>query len=209
MARPLKQIHLAAHFPGVNNTTVWSDPRSGSHIEFGSFAHLARTAERAKFDFLFLAEGLRLREQDGRDLRPRRRRTSRHLHRPRRPRRRHRSARPGRHDQLHLQRALRGRPAVRQPRSSVRRAGRVERGDLVGRVHRRELPAWWLPAAGGALRAGAEPSSRRPGSCSTPGMVTRSSPTRRPACSSRTREAGPVRPPRRPLRDLRAVQRAT
>jgi FMN-dependent oxidoreductase (nitrilotriacetate monooxygenase family) len=60
-----KQIHLAAHFPGVNNTTVWSDPRSGSHIEFGSFEHLARTAERAKFDFLFLAEGLRLREQNG------------------------------------------------------------------------------------------------------------------------------------------------
>ncbi len=65
MARPLKQIHLAVHFPGVNNTTVWSDPRSGSHIEFSSFAHLARTAERAKLDFLFLAEGLRLREQNG------------------------------------------------------------------------------------------------------------------------------------------------
>jgi alkanesulfonate monooxygenase SsuD/methylene tetrahydromethanopterin reductase-like flavin-dependent oxidoreductase (luciferase family) len=65
MTRPLKQIHLAAHFPGVNNTTVWSDPNSGSHIEFGSFAHLAQTAERAKFDFLFLAEGLRLREQGG------------------------------------------------------------------------------------------------------------------------------------------------
>jgi FMN-dependent oxidoreductase (nitrilotriacetate monooxygenase family) len=63
--KPLKQIHLAAHFPGVNNTTVWSDPRSGSHIDFSSFAHLARTAERAKFDFLFLAEGLRLREQNG------------------------------------------------------------------------------------------------------------------------------------------------
>ncbi len=60
-----KQIHLAAHFPGVNNTTVWSDPRAGSHIEFSSFAHLAQTAERAKFDFLFLAEGLRLREQNG------------------------------------------------------------------------------------------------------------------------------------------------
>ncbi|MGA5300262.1 NtaA/DmoA family FMN-dependent monooxygenase [Nucisporomicrobium flavum] len=60
-----KQIHLAAHFPGVNNTTVWSDPRSGSHIEFASFARLARTAERAKFDFFFLAEGLRLREQGG------------------------------------------------------------------------------------------------------------------------------------------------
>ncbi|MFE1349822.1 NtaA/DmoA family FMN-dependent monooxygenase, partial [Streptomyces sp. NPDC058757] len=64
--KPPKQIHLAAHFPGVNNTTVWSDPRAGSHIEFSSFAHFARTAERAKFDFLFLAEGLRLREQGGR-----------------------------------------------------------------------------------------------------------------------------------------------
>jgi FMN-dependent oxidoreductase (nitrilotriacetate monooxygenase family) len=62
----VKQIHLAAHFPGVNNTTVWSDPRSGSQIDFASFAHLATTAERAKFDFLFLAEGLRLREQGGR-----------------------------------------------------------------------------------------------------------------------------------------------
>ncbi|WRZ95252.1 NtaA/DmoA family FMN-dependent monooxygenase [Streptomyces sp. NBC_01007] len=65
MSKPLKQIHLAAHFPGVNNTTVWSDPDAGSHIEFSSFAHFARTAERAKFDFLFLAEGLRLREQGG------------------------------------------------------------------------------------------------------------------------------------------------
>ncbi|HUQ55769.1 LLM class flavin-dependent oxidoreductase [Lentzea sp.] len=60
-----KQIHLAAHFPGVNNTTVWSDPQAGSHIDFDSFVHLAQTAERAKFDFFFLAEGLRLREQGG------------------------------------------------------------------------------------------------------------------------------------------------
>ena len=64
--KPRKQIHLAAHFPGVNNTTVWSDPRAGSHIDFSSFVHFAETAERAKFDFLFLAEGLRLREQGGR-----------------------------------------------------------------------------------------------------------------------------------------------
>ncbi|RMI31327.1 NtaA/DmoA family FMN-dependent monooxygenase [Nocardia stercoris] len=61
-----KQIHLAAHFPGVNNTTVWSDPRSGSQIDFASFVHLARTAERGLFDFFFLAEGLRLREHRGR-----------------------------------------------------------------------------------------------------------------------------------------------
>ncbi|MEU3655798.1 NtaA/DmoA family FMN-dependent monooxygenase [Streptomyces sp. NPDC032161] len=59
-------MHLAAHFPGVNNTTVWSDPRSGSQIDFSSFAHLARTAERGLFDFFFLAEGLRLREHKGR-----------------------------------------------------------------------------------------------------------------------------------------------
>ncbi|UGQ12543.1 NtaA/DmoA family FMN-dependent monooxygenase [Yinghuangia sp. ASG 101] len=66
MSKPLKQIHLGAHFPGVNNTTVWSDPRAGSHIDFASFVHFARTAERAKFDLVFLAEGLRLREQHGR-----------------------------------------------------------------------------------------------------------------------------------------------
>ncbi|MFA1545966.1 NtaA/DmoA family FMN-dependent monooxygenase [Actinomadura chokoriensis] len=63
---PVKQIHLAAHFPGVNNTTVWSDPRSASQIDFASFVHLAETAERGKFDFFFLAEGLRLREMKGR-----------------------------------------------------------------------------------------------------------------------------------------------
>ncbi|MFE6484741.1 NtaA/DmoA family FMN-dependent monooxygenase [Streptomyces sp. NPDC057757] len=61
-----KRLHLAAHFPGVNSTTVWADPRSGSQIDFSSFEHLARTAERGLFDFFFLAEGLRLREHRGR-----------------------------------------------------------------------------------------------------------------------------------------------
>ena len=60
-SKPTKQIHLAAHFPGVNNTTVWSDERSRSQIAFSSFRHFAQNAERGKFDFLFLAEGLRLR----------------------------------------------------------------------------------------------------------------------------------------------------
>lgn len=60
-----KPIHLAVHFPGVNNTTVWADPGAGSQIEFESFVHLARTAERGLFDFFFLAEGLRLREHRG------------------------------------------------------------------------------------------------------------------------------------------------
>ncbi|WP_072803891.1 NtaA/DmoA family FMN-dependent monooxygenase [Rhodococcoides yunnanense] len=66
MAQQKKQIHLGAHFPGVNNTTVWADPASKSQIEFDSFVHLAQTAERGLFDFFFLAEGLRLREHQGR-----------------------------------------------------------------------------------------------------------------------------------------------
>lgn len=59
-----QQMHLAAHFP-VDDTTVWDDPLSGSQIEFASFAHLARTAERGLFDFLLLAEGPGLREHGG------------------------------------------------------------------------------------------------------------------------------------------------
>jgi FMN-dependent oxidoreductase (nitrilotriacetate monooxygenase family) len=64
--KPVKQVHLAAHFPGVNSTTVWNDPASGSQIDFASFEHFARAAERGRFDYLFLAEGLRLREHRGR-----------------------------------------------------------------------------------------------------------------------------------------------
>lgn len=60
-----RQIHLAAHFPGVNNTTVWTDPTSGSQIDFASFEHFASNAERGLFDYVFLAEGLRLREHRG------------------------------------------------------------------------------------------------------------------------------------------------
>ncbi|WP_433725184.1 NtaA/DmoA family FMN-dependent monooxygenase [Nocardia sp. CA-129566] len=64
--KPRKPVHLGAHFPGVNNTTVWSDPASQSQVDFESFVHLAKTAERGLFDFFFLAEGLRLREHRGR-----------------------------------------------------------------------------------------------------------------------------------------------
>ncbi|MFJ2444575.1 MULTISPECIES: NtaA/DmoA family FMN-dependent monooxygenase [unclassified Streptomyces] len=62
---PVKQIHLGVLFPAVNSTTVWSDPEAGSQVAFSSFAHIARTAERARFDFLFLGEDLRLREAAG------------------------------------------------------------------------------------------------------------------------------------------------
>ncbi|UBH05107.1 nitrilotriacetate monooxygenase component A [Leucobacter sp. Psy1] len=60
-----RQIHLVAHFPGVNSTTVWSDPAAGSQIDFASFRHFAQTAERGLFDYVFLAEGLRVREHAG------------------------------------------------------------------------------------------------------------------------------------------------
>ncbi len=63
---PKKQVILGAQFPGVNNFTVWSDPAAGSQVAFSSFRHFAETVERGKFDFIFLAEGLRVREQKGR-----------------------------------------------------------------------------------------------------------------------------------------------
>ena len=64
-SHPKRQVHLVAHFPGVNSSTVWSDPNSGSQIDFESFRHFAQTAERGLFDYVFLAEGLRLREHGG------------------------------------------------------------------------------------------------------------------------------------------------
>lgn len=60
-----RQVHLVAHFPGVNSTTVWSDLAAGSQIDFASFRHFAQTAERGLFDYVFLAEGLRVREHAG------------------------------------------------------------------------------------------------------------------------------------------------
>src|ERR1700689_2247796 len=65
MSRPTKQIPFAAGVPGVNNQTVWSDPAAGSQIDFSTFRQVAQTAERGKFDFFFLAEGLILRERLG------------------------------------------------------------------------------------------------------------------------------------------------
>jgi alkanesulfonate monooxygenase SsuD/methylene tetrahydromethanopterin reductase-like flavin-dependent oxidoreductase (luciferase family) len=60
-----RQVHLGAHFPAVNATTIWTRPESGSQIDPDSFAYFARNAERGFFDLLFLAEGLRLREHAG------------------------------------------------------------------------------------------------------------------------------------------------
>ncbi|WP_405182994.1 NtaA/DmoA family FMN-dependent monooxygenase [Nocardia sp. NBC_01377] len=66
--RPDAQVHFGIFFQGVNHTTIWSDPSSGSQIDFETFRRVATTAERGLFDAFFLGEGLRLREQDGRIL---------------------------------------------------------------------------------------------------------------------------------------------
>jgi FMN-dependent oxidoreductase (nitrilotriacetate monooxygenase family) len=66
--RPEAQVHFGVFFQGVNHTTIWSDPASGSQIDFETFRHIITTAERGLFDAFFLGEGLRLREQDGKIL---------------------------------------------------------------------------------------------------------------------------------------------
>lgn len=65
---PDAQVHFGVFFQGVNHHTVWSDPSSGSQIDFETFRRVATTAERGLFDAFFLGEGLRLREQDGQIL---------------------------------------------------------------------------------------------------------------------------------------------
>ncbi len=67
-ARPDAQVHFGVFFQGVNHTTIWSDPASGSQIDFETFRRVVTTAERGLFDAFFLGEGLRLREQDGKIL---------------------------------------------------------------------------------------------------------------------------------------------
>ncbi|MDF0531357.1 NtaA/DmoA family FMN-dependent monooxygenase [Tsukamurella sp. 8F] len=66
VSRPDAQVHFGVFLQGVNHTTVWTDPASGSQIDFQTFQKVAQTAERGLFDAFFLGEGLRLREQLGR-----------------------------------------------------------------------------------------------------------------------------------------------
>ncbi|KIQ10847.1 NtaA/DmoA family FMN-dependent monooxygenase [Rhodococcus sp. MEB064] len=68
LLRPDATVHLGVFFQGVNHTTIWSDPASGSQIDFETFRRLITTAERGLFDAFFLGEGLRLREQGGKIL---------------------------------------------------------------------------------------------------------------------------------------------
>ena len=139
-----KPIHSAAHFPGVNNTTVWSDP-SGQPDRVRIVRAPGPHRGAGTVRLLLPRRGPAAARAPRPDPRPRRRRQARHLHRARRARRGDRAARPGRHHQHHVQRTLRGGKAIRDAGPPVRRAAGVEHGHLVGRVHRRELPPRGVP----------------------------------------------------------------
>ena len=174
--KPRKQIILGAHFPGVNNTTVWSDPAADSQVAFDSFRHFAQTAERGKFDFFFLAEGLRLREQRGRI---------------------HDLDVVGRPDTLTILAALAGvtthlglagtlNATYNEAYELARKLATLDHlsgGRAAGTSSRRRTrsPARTSAAAATSTTptatCGPASSSARPGSCGTPGPRTRSSPT--------------------------------
>ena len=137
----------------MNNTTVWSDPALGQPDRLRLLRASRATAERGKFDFFFLAEGLRLREQRGQI---------------------HDLDVVGRPDTLTVLAALAAvtdhlglagtvnatfnepYEVARQlatPRPPVRRPGRLERRHLLRRLHRRELPPRRLPRPRRPLRA--------------------------------------------------------
>jgi FMN-dependent oxidoreductase (nitrilotriacetate monooxygenase family) len=59
-------LRFGVFFQGVNFSTIWTEPESGSQTDFESFRRLAQTAERGLFSAFFLGEGLRLREHLGR-----------------------------------------------------------------------------------------------------------------------------------------------
>ncbi|HEU0256933.1 MAG TPA: NtaA/DmoA family FMN-dependent monooxygenase [Microbacteriaceae bacterium] len=58
-------IQFGVFFQGVNSSTIWNTPASGSQTDFESFRRVAQTAERGLFTAFFLGEGLRLREHLG------------------------------------------------------------------------------------------------------------------------------------------------
>ena len=170
----------AAHFPGVNNTTVWSDPAARSQIEFDSFVHLAQTAERGKLRLLLPRRGAAAARAAAAGST-----TSTSSAGPTRSP----CSPPSPRSPTHLGLAGTLNATFHEPYELARqlatldhlsggRAG-VERRHVVGRVHRRELPPRRLPRLRRPLRARRRVHPRRPASCGTRGPTTSSSPTRR------------------------------
>ena len=152
--------------------------RPGSQIDFASFVHLAQHRRtRASSTSSSWPRGSACASTAGRIFDLDVVGPARLPHRARGARRRHRPARPGRHAQHHLQRALRAGPPVRRRSTTSAAAGPLERGHLARRVHRRELPPRRLPRSGAALRAGRRVHRRPRASCGTAGPTTPSWPT--------------------------------
>ena len=60
-----KKMRLAAYFnPTGHHVASWRHPRApvDAHINIEHYVEIAQTAERAKFDMIFLADGLAIRE---------------------------------------------------------------------------------------------------------------------------------------------------
>ena len=186
MTPPRKQIILAAHFPGVNNTTVWSDPNSEQPDRVRELSAPRPDRRAREVRLLLPRRGPPAARAARTHPRPRRRRPPRHHRDPRRAGRGHDPPRPGRHAQRDLPRGLRARPPGGHPRPPVGRPCGVERRHLERRLHRRELPARRLPRLRRSLRAGRGVHPHRQGAVGLVGRRTRSSPTRRRAASSAT-----------------------
>ena len=136
------------------------------------------------------------------------RRPPRHPDRPGRAGRGHHPPRARRHAQRHVPRALRAGPPAGHARPPLGRAGGVERGDVVRRVHRRELPPRRLPRLRRPLRTRRRVHRRRPRAV---GLVGRRRDRRRPgraACSCATGRPGAFEHQRRAVRHPRPLQRA-
>ncbi|MFI7120715.1 NtaA/DmoA family FMN-dependent monooxygenase [Amycolatopsis sp. NPDC049868] len=56
------QLHLGLFYPGIGPQFFWAEPSNAAHTELETYVAVARTMERGLFDYLFLGEGLRIRE---------------------------------------------------------------------------------------------------------------------------------------------------
>ena len=63
--RPSGVLRFGVFVHGVNPDVVWRSPEAGSQVAFETYRRVAQTAERGGFAYFFLAEGLRLRENNG------------------------------------------------------------------------------------------------------------------------------------------------
>ena len=175
--KPRKQVILAAYFPGVNNTTVWSDPRVAQpdRVRLVRPPRPDRRAGQARL--LLPRRGPPAARAGRQDPRPRRRRPARHASRcsPRSPRSPPTSAWPARSTRRST--SPTSWPASWPPSTTCRAAAR--RGTSSPR--RTRSPARTSAAAASSTTrtatSGPASSSRPPASCGTRGPTTSSSPT--------------------------------